>query len=89
MTVEIALLIAIATATLVLLALEWMSADVIALAMMITLTLTGLLPPDKAFAGFASDTVIVILGLLILTAALLRTGVVDLAGRAILRPHRR
>ena len=32
-----------------------------------------------------SDTVIVIMGLLILTAALLRTGVMDLAGRAILR----
>jgi di/tricarboxylate transporter len=43
------------------------------------------LPADKAFAGFGSDTVIMILGLLILTAALERTGVVELAGRAVLR----
>jgi di/tricarboxylate transporter len=41
-------------------------------------------PADKAFAGFGSDTVIMILGLLILTAALQRTGIADLAGRAVL-----
>ncbi len=69
----------------VLFAVEIISADVVALGLMLTLTLTGLLPAERAFAGFGSDTVIVILGLLILTAALLRTGVMDLAGRAILR----
>jgi hypothetical protein len=37
MTFEIALLLAIATVTLVLLALEWVSADVVALAMMTAL----------------------------------------------------
>ena len=85
MTFPIALLLALTVAALVLFALEVVSADVIALGLMLTLTLTGLLPADQAFAGFGSDTVIVILGLLILTAALLRTGVMDLAGRAILR----
>jgi hypothetical protein len=35
------------------------------------------------FEGFGSGTVITILGLLILTAALLRTGLIDLTGRAI------
>ena len=69
----------------VLFAVEIVSVDVIALGLMLTLVLTGLLPADRAFAGFGSDTFIVILGLLILTAALLRTGVMDLAGRAILR----
>src|SRR5687767_8889916 len=47
--------------------------------------LTGLLPADKAFAGFGSDTVIMIIGLLIMTAALLKAGVVDIVGRFILR----
>ncbi len=85
MTFPIALLLTLTVIAMVLFALEIVSADVIALGLMLTLTLTGLLPPDRAFAGFGSDTVIVILGLLILTAALLRTGVMDLAGRAILR----
>jgi di/tricarboxylate transporter len=61
------------------------SADVVALGILVVLILTGLVPSDRAFAGFGSDTVIMFLGLLIMTAALLRTGVVDQAGRWILR----
>ena len=85
MTFQIALLLALTLASLVLFSMEVISADVIALALLLCLTLAGLLPPEQAFAGFGSDTVIIILGLLILTAALLRTGVMDLVGRAILR----
>src|SRR5690554_4917889 len=64
---------------------ERMPADVVALGVMVVLVLTGLLPVELAFAGFGSEAVLMILGLLILTAALVRTGVVDLAGRALLR----
>lgn len=85
MTPEIALLLSIVAVAVVLFALERISADVIGLGIMITLILTGLLPPEEGFAGFGSDTIMMILGLLIMTAALLRTGVVDMAGRAILR----
>ncbi len=70
------------------LALFWwerVSSEVIALGLLLALAFTGLLPAKEAFAGFGSDTVIMILGLLILTAALERTGVVELAGRAVLR----
>lgn len=85
MTGDIALLLAILGISLVLFWFEWVSADAVALGVLLSLILTGLVPPDRAFAGFGSDTVMMILGLFILTAALLRTGVVDLAGRAILR----
>jgi di/tricarboxylate transporter len=47
--------------------------------------LPGLLPINQAFEGFGSDTVIMILGLLILTATSRRTGVVELTGNAVLR----
>jgi di/tricarboxylate transporter len=70
------------------LALFWserFSADVVALGVVLALVFAGLLPVEKAFAGFGSDTVIMILRLLILTAALWRTGVVDLAASAVLR----
>lgn len=66
-------------------ALEWVPSDVVALGTMLALTMTGLLSAKDAFAGFGSDTVLMILGLLILTAALWRTGVVDLSGRLLLR----
>ena len=84
MTPEIILLLAIVGVALVLFSFEWVPADVIALGVMLSLILTGILAPEEAFAGFGSDTVLMILGLLIMTAALLRTGVVDRAGRAIL-----
>jgi di/tricarboxylate transporter len=82
---EILLLLVIIVVTLVLFSLERVPADVIALGVMLSLILTGLLTPEQAFAGFGSDTVMMILGLLILTAALTRTGVVDIAGRAVMR----
>jgi di/tricarboxylate transporter len=84
MTPQIAILLAILAAALFLFAVEWVSADVVALGVLLTLVLTGLLPVEQAFTGFGSETVIMILGLLIITAALERTGVVELAGRAIL-----
>jgi di/tricarboxylate transporter len=85
MTTQIALLLFIVAAAVVLFSLEHLPADVIGLGILLTLVLTGLLPPEQAFAGFGSDTVVLIFGLLVLTAALVRTGVVDMAGRTILR----
>jgi di/tricarboxylate transporter len=85
MDAQIALLLSILLLAVIFFSFEWFSADVVALGVLVALILTGLLPPDQAFAGFGSDTVIMILGLLILTAALARTGVVEMAGRAILR----
>src|SRR5688500_622523 len=79
------LLLGLIFCALILFATDWLSPDVVALALLLTLVFTGLLDPKQAFAGFGSDTVVMIIGLLILTATLLRTGVVDLVGRSILR----
>jgi di/tricarboxylate transporter len=85
MTLQIVLLIIIIIATLALFSIETVPADVVALGVMLALILLGILPAERAFAGFGSDTAIMILGLLILTAALVRTGVVQLVARRILR----
>lgn len=85
MTLEIGLLLVIIVAALVMFALERLPVDVIALGVMIALILTGMLTPDEAFSGFGSSTVLLILGLLVQTEALSRTGVVDYAGRLIYR----
>jgi di/tricarboxylate transporter len=79
------LLLALIGAALVLFAFEWVAADVVALGLLLTLILTGLITADQGFAGFGSDTVFTLMGLFILTAALLRTGVVERTGRTILR----
>lgn len=85
MPLEILSLLAIVAAMLVALAYDWLSPDVVGLGAVIMLVVTGLLPVDVAFRGFGSQTVLLILGLLILTAALERTGVVESIGRAVFR----
>jgi di/tricarboxylate transporter len=85
MTLPILLLLATVLVGLVLFALELIPTDVTALGLLLFLTITGLLPAEKAFAGFASDAVIMILGILIMVEALIRTGVTDFVGRVILR----
>ena len=84
MTVQIGLLLAIIFVAGVLFWRESISADIIAIGVLLALIFTGLIPSNEAFAGFGSDAVIMILGLLIMTTALQRTGVIDLVGRAVL-----
>jgi di/tricarboxylate transporter len=84
MTSEIITLLAILGIAMVSFWREIVPAEVVALGVLLALALTGLVPRDEVFSGFGSDTVIMILGLLILTAALDRTGLVEIAGRAVL-----
>jgi di/tricarboxylate transporter len=83
MTPEIAICLGILAAAVAMFAWDRVPADVIALGVMLALITTGLLTPSKAFAGFGSDAVMMILGLLIMTAGLVNTGVVDWAGRKV------
>ena len=85
MTLQIALLFIIVAAALIFFSTEWIPPDVVALGVLLALILTGLLPPEKAFSGFGNDAVVMIFGLFVLTSALSRTGVIDMAGRVILR----
>jgi di/tricarboxylate transporter len=85
MTLEIVLLLCITVIALVLFSFEQLPTEVVGLGVLVTLVLAGLLPADRAFSGFGSDTAVMICGLLVLTATLVRTGVVDVIGRTILR----
>jgi di/tricarboxylate transporter len=80
-----AILLGIISAGLILFSVERLPSDVVGLGILLSLILTGLLPPEQAFAGFGSDTVVMIFGLLVLTTTLVRTGVVDAIGRCVMR----
>jgi len=84
MTVEIMLCLAILAVAVVLFSWDRIPADVVALGVMLAVVGTGLISPDDAFAGFGSGTVVMILGLFIMTAALSHTGIVDTVGQWIL-----
>jgi len=84
MTLEIGLVLGTVVAALVLFSIERIPVDASALGILLFLTISGLLPAEVAFDGFGSDVVVMMLGLLILVAALVRTGVTDAVGRVLL-----
>jgi len=69
---------------LVLFTVDIFPAEIVALAIMLSLILTGILPTSQAFEGFGSETSLMILGVLLLTTALVKTGVVHLLSSRIL-----
>ena len=85
MTLAIVLLLIILAVALLLFAFEWLPPDVTALGVMLALIVLRLLPLEQAFAGFGSDTVMLLLGILIMTAALMRTGVVEVVSRKLMQ----
>jgi di/tricarboxylate transporter len=85
MTLPIILLLCILAIALVLFWTDWISPDVTALGVLLALIVLGLVPLDEAFSGFGSDTVMVILGLLIMTVAFMHTGVVRVVSNRFLQ----
>lgn len=83
MSYEIAACLAILGLAVAFFAWDRVPPDVVALGVMLAVIGTGLLPTEKAFAGFSSDTVMMILGLLVMSAGLIQTGVVEIAGRYV------
>ncbi len=85
MTLDIALVLAILAAALILLATEIIRMDVVALLVLVSLALTGLLSPADSLAGFSNPAVITVWAMFILSAGLTRTGVAEIIGRTVLR----
>jgi di/tricarboxylate transporter len=85
MTVEIVLVLSIMLAAIILFVTEWIRVDVVALMVLVSLALTGLVTPAQALSGFANLAVVTVWAVLILSAALARTGVAGLIGRPVLR----
>jgi di/tricarboxylate transporter len=85
MTFEIGLVLALLAAAVLFFSLEWIGPEVVAMGLMLAFILGGVLSPEQAFAGFGSDTVILILGLLIMTAVLTRSGLMERMAGFLLR----
>lgn len=79
----IALVLILLVLLIIFFALDIVPLDVIALALLSALLVLGIVKPEEAFAGFGSDTVMMIAGLFVMTEALVRTGVVESMGRTL------
>jgi di/tricarboxylate transporter len=85
MTIEIALTLGIILAALVLFATEKLRVDLVALLVLLSVGLTGLIDPEEIFAGFANPAVITVWAVYMVSGGLFKTGVADALGRGILR----
>ncbi len=85
MTLEIAFLLVVLAAMVVLFLTERLPIDLTAFLGLTLLIFTGYVAVDQAFTGFASAAVITMLSIFIVSAGLMQTGVADLVGGAIHR----
>jgi di/tricarboxylate transporter len=83
LTPSIVLTLGIIIVAIVLFATEKLRVDVIAMLVLITLALTGLVTGADVFAGFSSPAVITVWAVYIVAGGLFRTGVADYLGRQI------
>lgn len=79
-------LLALLLTVMVVLAAEWLAVDVVAISLVVALVLSGILTPEQAFAGFASEIILILCCIFVLSGALVRTGIMGWLGREL---HRR
>ena len=85
MTVEILIVLVILGVSLILFVSEIIRMDLVALLVLCTLAITGLVDAEGAFAGFSNSAVITVWAMFILSEGLTRTGIADIIGRQVMR----
>ncbi len=85
MTLEIAIVLGILAVSLILFVSEVIRMDLVALLVLGTLAVSGLLTAPQAFAGFSNSAVITVWAMFILSEGLTRTGIADVIGRQVMR----
>jgi len=85
MTLDIALTLLIILAALVLFATEKLRVDVVAMLVLITVGVLGLIPVDELFSGFSSSAVITVWAVYMVSGGLFKTGVANAMGNGIVR----
>jgi len=83
-TPEIALVLSILAGSIFFLVTEWVPMEVVALLVLGSLPLCGLITPGEALAGFSNPAVVTVWAVFILSGGLTRTGVGNLIGQRIL-----
>ncbi len=84
-TLQIALVLGVVLATIVLFITEWLRVDVVAILVMVTLPLLGLIEVHDAFRGLSSTAVISIIAVIIMGRGLDHTGVISRGVRPLLK----
>ncbi len=85
MTFEIALVLSILATAVLFLVTEWIPMEVVALLVLGSLAVTGLVTPADALNGFSNPAVVTVWAVFILSGGLTRTGVGNIIGSRVVR----
>jgi di/tricarboxylate transporter len=80
MTLAIGYVLLLLAVALILFALDKLSVDVVGLIVLLALAIPRVLSAKEALSGFADDTILLLISLFVLTAGIVRTGVVERVG---------
>ncbi len=82
---ETAFLLALLVTAVALFATEKIPVDVITVLLLAALTVTGILTPKEAFAGFSNEIIVILGSIFVIGAALQRSGLLEAGAAALLR----
>ncbi|MEM8960794.1 MAG: SLC13 family permease [Acidobacteriota bacterium] len=85
MPFDILVVLTVLVAAVVLFVTEKLRPDLVALLVLLTLTVTGVVGHEVAFLGLSNHAVVTVASVLVLSGGLQRTGVANLVGRHVLR----
>jgi di/tricarboxylate transporter len=85
LTLDILMLFAIITLTVLMFVLELVRVDVSAWVALVLLGITKLVPAQQLFSGFSSDAVVSIIGIMIMVAGLERSGMIQKLAQFLIR----
>ncbi|MFC1824510.1 SLC13 family permease, partial [Thermodesulfobacteriota bacterium] len=85
MTFQIALVLSILGLAVLFLITEWLPMEAVALLVLGTLAITGLVSSSEALSGFSNPAVVTIWAVFILSGGLTRTGIGNLIGNRLLK----
>jgi di/tricarboxylate transporter len=85
MTLEIWIIFIVLMIPLVLFVMDYLRYDVVALMALLGVTLTGLIPVDRAFSGFSNPAVITVAAVLVLSRGLQNSGIVETIGEQLVK----
>lgn len=88
LTTQAILVLVLLVVTVGLLVTQVLRAEVVGLGLVAVLGLTGILPPQDALSGFSSPATLTVVAMLVVSAGLERSGVVDVIGSLLSRTHR-
>lgn len=89
MNYDIAIVLAVLAGAVILFATDRLPADLVAMLVMISLLLTGVVTPEEGVAGFSNPATVTVAAMFVLSTALFKTGALNFVGRTLLTIGRR